>query len=440
MSEKEQAAELSAGAGKRPLFWGILIVAFSVALLFLLIYLKPEPKTKPVEEKTSSVKVIDAVKKNFSPVVLAYGTAEPVKSVDIHAEVKGRIVSCIPDFKPGVIVEKGETILEIDSSDYKVDFEQSEASIEVIRATISELLQKEKDDKERLEVLGRDLELSAKNLQRVRSLFEKNAISELELDKGEQTYVNRKNELIQLRSLVAQYPSKVASLRAQEKSAESNRKDALLALERCVIKSPFRGRIESESAELGQYLSAGQKILSIADDSQMEIKVPIDGAEAILLGISDSGGAYENWFSGIENLRAEIEWVDDPEHHSWQARAKRVEKYDPDTRTILLVVSPEAGKGGKLALTSGMFCRVRLFGREICGIFEIPRTAMQFRGKIAVVDRENRIAERDIRILSRGEDSFVVSEGISEGDMVVSHRIPFGMVNGTKVNPERPAK
>lgn len=436
-----------------PVFAGIALLILSLIVFYIMLALRPEPKTVEKPENLPSLRAIKVRINSLSPEIIAYGTTRPQKIVEIHAEVKGRVTKCIPDFKPGRIVNQNEILLEIEKDDYTIALNSAQAKLDEIRASISETKQKQQDDTERLEVTKKDLELSRKNLDRAKTLFEKSAISESDLDKAEQAFVNKQNEFIQLRSIVLQYPSKLALLSAQEKSAEANKLMAELNLQRCTIKSPFRGRIESGEIEVGQFLSAGQKILTLADDTTMEIPVPIESSEALILGIFKYNNGYSNWFGELDKVHAVVEWVDDTSNHFWEAVATRVEKYDPETRTVTLVVSPliqnpnqesliskifnladrKESFSQNLPLIAGMFCKVRLKGPSIPNLIEVPRSAIQFKGKLAVVDRDGRISDRDVSILYRGEENVLIEKGLSDGETVIIQRLPFGITSGMKV-------
>jgi len=414
------------------------IILSAMLIYVLLLILKPKPKEKEQQERSRTFKVYQIKKMPAKISFTGFGTAQPIRQVDLAAEVKGRIVYCKPELKNGIIVPAEELLVKVDPADYEIALQQAQAEIKQLDANIARIKQLLKDDQERLKVIDKDLELAKKNFVRVKSLADKEATSESILDQTEQVVMQKKNVLLALKSLISQRPIEMDELQARKITAMSRAKLAELNLKRCEIRSPFAGRIGDLSVEAGQFVNMGAKIMHLADDRVLEIPVSVDSIEAIRLGLGSNnkqaGSEYLHWFSGVEKLTAELEWVDAPESYRWAAKTIRIEDFDEDTRTVKIVVRPLASAAAKAPypLVAGMFCRVYLQGQEIPDAIRLPRTAIQFGGRIFVL-KDGRLSERKVEILHRSETCLIVREGLAAGEMVVTEKMPFGIVEGMKI-------
>ncbi len=419
------------------LMTGIVIMLLAVLITVVLILMRPKPVVRDVEEFAPSIKVIKAEKNDIPVKVTAYGTARPASVVEISSEVKGIIVES-KNLNTGNFVQKDEVILQIDPRDYDIQILLAQAEILKIEASIKEVERKLQDDKERLATLERESQLSEDNFNRMKSLFDKKAISQSELDKSEQSLMTSKNAYISLKSATLQYPIQINSLNASLDAAKAKLEQAKLDRSRCTISSPFTGRIKWSDIDAGQYLTPGMKLLTIADDSSIEIAVSIDSSDSLMLGLINNKpqNSYSNWFTAPE-LSAQIRAIDSPEYiPSVKGKVLRVENYSEETRTVTLVFGIDnKNDTNSPLLADGMFCKVEIFGSPVRDAVEIPRSAIQFKGRIAIVDQSNRVFQKDATIIFRGKDYCIATKGIENGDLVVISRLPFGMLDGAKVKP-----
>ena len=69
-------------------------------------------------------------------------------------------------------------------------------------------------------------------------------------------------------------------------------------------------------------------------------------------------------------------------------------------------------------LPIGLFVNARIKGRWVEGVVTIPRAALRNQSKVLVVDKDNRIHYRDVKILRFENDNVIVSDGLESGDVV----------------------
>jgi multidrug efflux pump subunit AcrA (membrane-fusion protein) len=412
----------------------ILVVAAGIVALMMVF--RPRAKVHSPEERIREVRVCEIRQAPHPAMYLGYGTVQPVRAVDLAAEVRGRIVKLRPGLKDGVLVAAGEELLQIESADYESAHDQAAAEVRVMEASLARLERQQADDAERLSLLEQDVALAESNLARMRNLAAKEASSATLVEQAEQASLQRRSTLIALRSQVAQYPNERLELQARRDQAAAQARTAALDVTRCRVTAPFAGRVGGLVAEAAQYVNVGQTLLRLSDDRNLEVPVSVDAADALNLGLTGGEGEHVNWFQGVERIRAEIAWSDAPNPVSQAAKVLRVASFDASTRTVVLVVAPQPGTAAaEIPLVAGMFCRVRLVGRDIPGSVLLPRSAIQFGGRFYRVE-DGRIKALALNILQRREDSFLVGgEGLADGDLMVVEKLPFGILEGMQVRP-----
>ncbi len=180
------------------------------------------------------------------------GVVQAVSSVKISSSVMGRIVTLM--VKEGDHVEKGDTLLMIESSQYRARLEQAQAAfkaalarLELARARLGEA----KDDLERESKLAEANLVSSREVERARTAF---AVAKAEFDAAEH------------------------AAREAEASLEAARDD----LEKTVITSPISGTVTSLNVEQGEIVitgtmnNPGTVIMTISKLDTMEVRAEID--------------------------------------------------------------------------------------------------------------------------------------------------------------------
>ncbi len=415
----------------------VLILVLGVGTWRILASRQRSPTERPAEELIRTVRVI---RLNSEPVTLqvgGYGTARPARTTELSAELGGRIVFVREGLKAGNLVGEGEVLLRIDPVDFEVALNQSQADLDRLDAELVQLGQQEKDDRRRQVVLQRSRDLADREYKRVLGLYRDQQISsEADVERAEQTLRQREDVLIGVESALSVYPSRRQSLLAQRERVQAQQRQASVNLERCQVRSPWKGRVISQNAELSQVVSPGQSLLTLADDRYLEVPVALNGEEAFWALNLTRGqhSGYNHWFGSLMIPDATVTWVDDPRCR-WSARAVRVETYDPQTRTLTLVVRPRSpldDEAEAIPLVAGMFCKVTLPSRTFEQVVVIPRAAIQLGGNVLVVDEQGRAFERKIRIAYNLGNQVVLDSGLAAGEAIVATRLS-GILDGMKV-------
>jgi RND family efflux transporter MFP subunit len=316
-----------------------------------------------------------------------YGELTPIRSVNIAAEVKGRIVYIHPQLTVGGIIEAGETLFKIDNNDYLTEFATG---------------------KERQKILTRDYQLAENEFNRIKKLFLNSKVGTLAMvEKEEQRLNSIADRLVQVER----------SLRIAE-----------LNLKRCTVSTNFRARITRKNVEEGQFVAPGQTLVSLADDSVLELTVPVDSQDVLhwLSFANNSDTASQSlWFKPPQPVVCQVSWTENPQH-SYPAILDRISQFNAKTRTVDLVarITPQAAntQANPFPLTAGMFCKIEIPGKILNNVFSLPQWAVSYDNRVYVA-KKNRLATSKVKVAKSQNNQAYISDGIQAGDVVITTRL-----------------
>jgi membrane fusion protein (multidrug efflux system) len=257
--------------------------------------------------------------------------------------------------------------------------------------------------------------LNAENyLARVKPLSEMDAVSKSDLDFA---IANRD-----------------ASLSAR-KAAEASLEMAVINLSYTKIKAPIDGFIGKTLARVGDFVGRSPNPVIINTISKVEnIRVQFFLNETDYLILAKE--FQKNQHTG-ERDKAEIELVlTDGSTHPYKGKVDFVNReIDASTGSILVQASfPNPNS----ILKPGQYVRVKIKYENENGALLIPqRTVSELQGQysVFVVNAENKIETRIVKIKNKFNDYYLVEEGLSLGDKVVLEGLQK-VKDNMEVNPE----
>jgi RND family efflux transporter MFP subunit len=366
----------------------IIVLIFGILGMTMLSSLKTPPVETDNSERPLRVEALQVEQEDVQVFITGYGEVKTLDVVPISPEVSGKIVKIHPRMEAGEIIPKGEILFKIDSRDYRTVRNSS---------------------RDRLKILKRNQELAKKEYERVRLLLEKNNIgSQAGVEAAERAMLSASDLTNQIAQVL--------------ETAETN-------LERCVVRAPFNARIKSVSLEKGQYVTPGQNVVTLADDSVLEIHVPLDSRDARswLRFNGEKAIRKTAWFSSLELVPCKIRWTENNNGQTWDGQLHRVVKFDQQTRTLTVAVRVDAEDASKknpqsLPLVEGMFCSVKILGKTIHNVFRVPRQAVSFENTVYIAN-DNRLKTVPIKVARVEGENAYVADGLNAGDMVIITRL-----------------
>ncbi len=394
--------------------------------------LKTPPTEAKPEEKALKVKAIVTQPGNYEVTITGYGEARPVTEVTISPEVSGKVVHTHPKLKVGRIISAGEVLFSIDPANYEAGQQEARAMVAQWQSTVARLKKQWEIDTQRMKTLIRSAELARIEFDRVKRLFEKSRVgTQSGVDQAERTYNSVSDQADQMKQAVSLYPHRIKEAESNLLSAQARLSVAQANLSRCTVTAPFDARIKSVSVENEQYVSPGQPLLTLADDSLLEIQVPLDSRDARQWLQFKSLPARDlsiAWFPHLTPVKCTIRWTEDKAGTAWTGTLNRVVAFDERTRTLKVAIRVTAedatkGQGASLPLVESMFCMVEIPGRTLKGVHRLPRQAVSFTNKAHLVDADRRLKTVDVEVVRIEDEYAYVSSGLSPGDTVVLTRL-----------------
>ena len=378
---------------KKILTWALPILVIGAGLVISSVIRNSRPVVATVvpEKKMVSIRGIVAKETSFKPVIKAQGTVKAKRQIDMVPEVAGKIIWVSEDFAQGGLFNKGDTLLLVDPRNYEFAVSRAQASVADARNSL--ILEKAEAD------LARD--------------------EWEELGGGEAT------------ALVLREPQ-MESARAKLASAEADLQRALLDLERTTLKAPFEGRIEEKIVDIGQYVSLGTKLAVLYSTDIAEIALPMTDKE---LGKLDLQLIYDDKQASRKSLTVQLFASVGGKQRSWTGNIVRTAgTVDLNSRILSLIVEvekPYRVRAGGAPLLNGLFVEAEISGKEMHNVFVLPRSALHTQNQVVIVDENDTIRARNIKIIHATQQQVIV-RGLKDGDRVNISPLEV-LIEGNKV-------
>ncbi len=230
----------------------------------------------------SKINISTVFKGEFREYIPVDGHVLPIKTIRLDA-IEGGIVS-IKHHEGGILVEEGDTILELANNALLQNFVREETQafrlVNELENTKLSLQRNQFDLKRSLLQLDYQIDAAKDAYERGKKLYEESIISE-------QEYLNLKREFnrlldnraIQIESNRFDSISSVTQIRQTEATLSRTRDNLHMIkknLDNLFIKAPISGRLSTIDAEVGESIKLGQNIGQIDDLNGFKVSATID--------------------------------------------------------------------------------------------------------------------------------------------------------------------
>ncbi|GBC63977.1 efflux RND transporter periplasmic adaptor subun it [Desulfonema ishimotonii] len=409
----------------------VLILSAGVAGMVIMVKMKKPPAEAEFRERPLQVETLVARTEDVPVTIRGFGEIRPLNTVTISPEVAGRMTAVHPRLEAGEVIPKGERLFQIDARNYRAAHDDALAKVAQGENAVARLQKEYAADRQRLTTLERNRNLAKAEFERLRKLYTADRVgTRSNVDKAEQAY----NSAADLTDLLARqieiYPIRIREARASLASAQAMSETARANLDRCEVFALFDARIKAVAAEAGQYVSPGQNLVTLADDSVLEIHVPLDSRDARQWLRFDDRQA-EAWFSGLTPVACKVRWTEEPAGHAWDGQLHRVVRFETLTRTLTVavrVMAAGAVSENGLPPAEGMFCAVEIPGKTLHGVVRLPRWAVSFKNTV-YLSVDNRLRTVPVQVARVDGGEAFVSGGIRPGDQVITTRLADPLEN-----------
>ncbi len=416
------------------------ILAAGVVSMLTLVSMRQPPAQAEIKERAMRV-VVQAAKIEDVPVLITgYGQVRARDVVTVAPEVTGKVAKIHPRLEVGELIPAGEVLFEIDPRDYAARHDNAEATAKQLEVTVERLKKEFGIDKERFQTWSRSRDLAKSEFDRVSQLLAKDQVgTQSGLDQSERAYNQAKDQADQLAQQIDLYPLRIQEAESSLASARAMHQMAQANLDRTVVRAPFDARVKEVKLEAGAYAMQGMQALTLANDTILEISVPLDSREARDWLYFEDAAAIDNpdkaWFSRLKQTPCEIYWTEGEGEDKWTGTLNRVEQFDQQTRTLTVVIQVKGADAlsvgdKRLPMVEGMFCKVSIPGRIAKSVVRIPaeslafdRDAQGFRTLyLAKPGDSNELRLTAVKVkevYQRGELAYI-GEGLKDGDLIVT--------------------
>lgn len=432
-------------------------ILIGAAGLFIAIRNQKTPALKPEIERSQNVRVLTIVPVDFTPTATGNGMSKPERIWDAVAEVKGKIATVHPTLKAGGKVEADTVLLTIDDQDIRLAIARLQAEISRSNATIAELNASRENYEATSSLDQKTLALAEKEFARIQRLKGQNAVSASEAEAQQKTVLAQRQQVQATQNKLNLLPAQVQSAEANLQVATANLKERQRDLERCVIKSPIGGRVGDVSLDVGETLSAGQRLFSVQPNGKLEIEAQIatsalrrvfDSRQRNLdasNGLADRDAEFSRYFNQKVLIRYELggqvnrrfgRVVRFREQLSDRTRSGRVViAFDEDLAAENENIAQN--RSGSPPPVPGTYCEIEMRGKTLPERVVIPVDAI--RDENVFVVSNNRLKRKTIEIEMTEGQFAIVKSGLQAGDKLVVSE-PETAIDGVLVRLEEDSK
>lgn len=225
------------------------------------------------------------------------GRIEAVE-IDIATRTSGRLDEVLVN--EGDFITAGQPLARMETDILQAQLREAEAELRraktAVDAAQSSVLQRESEKAASESVVAQrraELDVARRTLTRVEQLREKNASTDQDLDEARATFFGAEAAQKAAEAHVSGTTAAIATARSNVIQAEASVDAAQAKIERLqveindsTLKSPREGRVQFRIAQPGEVLSAGAKVLSMVDltDVSMTFFLPTAQAGRIRMG------------------------------------------------------------------------------------------------------------------------------------------------------------
>jgi RND family efflux transporter MFP subunit len=338
---------------------------------------KPHPRTR--NATLVAVRTVDySSRQTF---ISGMGVVAAARNVELKPQVSGEIISLNPNLVPGGHFKKGETLLKIDPTDYRLTVRERAADV-------------------------------AK------------AESDLALEQGNQLVAKKEYALLgetvsdQERSLMLRQPQ-LESFQATLEAARAKLDKARVDLARTEIKAPFNAVIQSREVSLGTRASESSVLATLVDTDAYWVEVSVPVSQLRWIQIPQTG----------KDPGARVQIYDTAAWGDTVFRQGRVIRLKSDlesqgrmARLLIQVADPlslEPGHSDQPRMLIGSYVRVEIQGNSVASAAAVERAFIRNGNSVWVMTPEGNLAVRPVEIAFRGSDQLLVTGGITPGEQLI---------------------
>ncbi len=368
-----------------------------------------KPQQSGKQQTTVDVMVVSHT--NLQKRISLTGQTVPEAQIDIAAKYQGKVVSV--QALLGQRVEAGQVLIIQDTGDAEIAIQQNQAAYQ---QASSDALTTQATFYANLDRAKADYLRAVAGYERYKTLYEVGAVSREQLDTNQQQVADAKGVMDALANQInggvaaSIQSSQAAAVKAQRTvSAVEKQRDDL------ILRAPRSGMIGYRQVEVGNLVQAGQKLLSIVDNSNIYVDCQVSEQDLAAITV---GMPVEVQLESLgKRLAGKVIYISPASDATSMAFSLRIALTQPDP-----------------AVKSGMFARTVINALLRENVVVVPKEALLDKnGKsyVFVLGEDNKVEQRVVEVGARGDQNVEIITGLADGEQVAVNnlaRLRPGMV------------
>lgn len=395
-----------------------------VATIIVVILFKTGPKPPKISESSQlrRVEVMQAIAVPVQRQFNGFGTSVAIDSAEISAEVTAIVTEIPLRIVEGAEVAKDEILVVLENGDFINKVQIFTQRIIEIDALLQQLQVQEDSLTKRVEFAAKETQLAVSEFDLVLDAFNRNGANKREVDRAEDALkVKQRLEAVITEQLASITPRRL-QLTSQSLVLESEKSIALRNVERCTIRSPLKGFIQSFDLEEGERVSLGAKIGRIVNVNRIEVPLQLPSSARGSISVGDKAIVFSQGASS----------------QKWEGSIHRIAPEDNAlTRAMSVYIEIKLSNSDTQLLPPGKFVQGTVFSGKISNRFIVPRRAL-VGDRLLIIDNDI-VTSRYVKVDFHVQGDFPALNAVAEQWAVLSDPLPEGsliVVNATRSLPD----
>jgi len=334
--------------------------------------------------------------------VKSQGTVLPRTRTTLISEVSGAVMEVAPEFVVGGAFAKGDVLIKLDPTDYKVAKQRADAQLISARAQLLSEQARSAQAKKEWQMTGRPLEEAP--VLALRGPF----LAEAE------------SRLLQ---------------------AEAEVKQAQLKLQRTIIRAPYAGMVSAKMVDVGQYVTVGSRLGETFAIDFAEVRLPMTERDLSKLGWVSSAKYQTHPGDKTVVLRGSVNGKSELWHADLVRSEGTVELTNRAQYLVAKITDPYNIKNSRdhAPLLIGTFVEATIMGKILDNVYPLPRHALRSNNRVATVDADQRLQLKNVDYNYEDQFFYYIDRGL-EGQVEVVTSGMGVMVDGMQLKPHNSLK
>ena len=400
------------------LWWSTVILAVSIPL-------SSGCKVKKLESVAPApvqVEVVRVIQQDIPIEKEWVATLKGLVDTDVRAQVSGYLLK--QTYVNGAQVSKGALLFEIDPRQFQAAVDQAQANLEQARGALEQAktaLLEAKANQQRSEA---ELGKTQIDVTRYTPLAKARAISQQELDTAVQANLAAKAQVEATKASVGTALSTIDARAASVSAAQANLEAAKLNLGFTRIISPVTGIAGIANAQVGNLVGPQTPTPLTTVSTTDPILAQFSASEQEYLVAARSAKASNTDIQSPLSRLIFVLIIADGSLYPSKGRLQYIDR-EVDVRTGTINVQVAFPNPGNV-LRPGGYGTVKTVVRTQKGALTVPQrsvTEIQGRNMVAVVDKDDKVAIKQVKTGEKVGSLWVVEQGLKAGDQVVAEGI-----------------